>query len=334
MSPQTGSGRYWRGYKLNPRISIFIYCLFTSLLFWLLIVFSREYAVTRKVRALYVNIPNDKVLGYQLPDSLRLELSGAGFALWWLQVNHRPKSVVVDVSLLRRAGNKLQDEYLLPLNQQISNLNEQLSPLSVRATKVFPEQVLVSFDPKASKVVRVVPCIRYRLARQHQLRAPLSLLPNQLLIRGPAGVLQQTDSIETELLDLGELSRSRGGQIKVRLPKNRPQIDLPVKLVRYNISVEKFTEGEMLVPIRVVNLNPGYSLKPFPDKVKVTFLVGLESYRKLNPLQFQVEANATSIESASENARLPIRLTRWPSEVRNPRLSLSRVEYILKKNNP
>ncbi len=334
MSPQTGSGRYWRGYKLNPRISIFIYCLFTSLLFWLLIVFSREYTVTRKVRALYVNIPNDKVLGYQLPDSLRLELTGAGFALWWLQVNQRPKSVVVDVSLLRRAGNKLQDEYLLPLNQQISNLNEQLSPLSVRATKVFPEQVFVSFDPKASKVVRVVPSIRYRLARQHQLHAPLSLVPNQLLIRGPAGVLQQTDSIETEPLDLGELSRSRGGQIRVRLPKNRPQIDLPVKLVRYSISVEKFTEGEMLVPIRVVNLNPGYSLKPFPDKVKVTFLVGLESYRKLSPLQFQIEANATSIESASENARLAIRLTRWPPEVRNPRLSISRVEYILKKNNP
>ena len=334
MSPQTGSGRYWRGYKLNPRISIFIYCLFTSLLFWLLIVFSREYTVTRKVRALYVNIPNDKVLGYQLPDSLRLELTGAGFALWWLQVNQRPKSVVVDVSLLRRAGNKLQDEYLLPLNQQISNLNEQLSPLSVRATKVFPEQVFVSFDPKASKVVRVVPSIRYRLARQHQLHAPLSLVPNQLLIRGPAGVLQQTDSIETEPLDLGELSRSRGGQVRVRLPKNRPQIDLPVKLVRYSISVEKFTEGEMLVPIRVVNLNPGYSLKPFPDKVKVTFLVGLESYRKLSPLQFQIEANATSIESASENARLAIRLTRWPPEVRNPRLSISRVEYILKKNNP
>lgn len=333
MSPQTGTGRYWRGYKLNPRISIFIYCVFTSLLFWLLIVFSREYIVTRKVRALYVNIPNDKVLGYQLPDSLRLELSGAGFALWWLQINQRPKSVVIDVSLLRRAGNKLQDEYLLPLNQQLSNLNEQLSPLSVRATKVYPEQVYISFDPKVSKVVKVVPRIQYRLARQHQLHEPLSLVPNRLLIRGPAGVLQQTDSIETDLLDLGELSRSRGGDIGVRLPKNRPQIDLPVKSVRYNINVEKFTEAEMLIPIRVVNLNPGFSLKPFPDKVKVTFLVGLESFRKLSPEQFQVEADADGIEGASENARLAIRLTRWPQEARNPRLSISRVEYILKRNN-
>jgi hypothetical protein len=47
-------------FRLNPRISVFISCFFISILFWLMIVFSKEYTYKIKVKALYANVPSDK----------------------------------------------------------------------------------------------------------------------------------------------------------------------------------------------------------------------------------------------------------------------------------
>jgi hypothetical protein len=41
------------------------------------------------------------------------------------------------------------------------------------------------------------------------------------------------------------------------------------------IPVEKVTEGVVEVPVHVINVESGYTLKTFPDKVSVRFMVRL-----------------------------------------------------------
>jgi hypothetical protein len=94
--------------------------------------------------------------------------------------------------------------------------------------------------------------------------------------------------------------------------------------------VEKFTEEIEEIEVHPINVQPGYSLKTFPDKVKVRFLVSLSNYNKVDASMFDavVEADETDMKKRS---KLEVRLISSPTFIRITRLEPEKVDYILRK---
>jgi hypothetical protein len=298
-----------------------------------MIVFSKEYTYKIKVKALYANVPSDKVVSYKLPDSLDLEVYGGGFELYGLNFKNTPKEVVVDLGHLKKSkGNFESVEYQINLSQQLSYVSEQFAEYGVKVTKIYPEQISFFFDAKEKKLVKVVPDISFSFANQYSINGKISFFPSKILVKGPKAILNKIDSITTEKVVLKNLNKDYIGFANFKLPQNSSGIELPAKKLAYKIPVEKFTETELEIPISTINVPDGFSIKTYPNKVKVVFNVGLSSYKSITPSMFVVNAFVGNIDSISKTSMLKLKLEKYPEKVNNCRLQKEKVEFIIQRN--
>ena len=106
-------------------------------------------------------------------------------------------------------------------------------------------------------------------------------------------------------------------------------VEFSTKKVVVKVPVEKFTEGTLELPVEVLNLPEQYVIKTFPEKVKITYLVGLSNYEKVNADQFSLLAYFDKKDANASSLKL--KLVKFPEVVRNPKIETDKVEYILRK---
>ena len=98
-----------------------------------------------------------------------------------------------------------------------------------------------------------------------------------------------------------------------------------------HLEVDKFTEAEIEVPIYIEHLTNGDSVDIFPKQAKITYLVSLQNYNKVNPKLFRISADAFDIRN-SKNANLRLDIKQFPSFVQGIRIEPETVEFIIRKN--
>jgi hypothetical protein len=102
------------------------------------------------------------------------------------------------------------------------------------------------------------------------------------------------------------------------------------KKVVINIFVEQFTEAEKNVAIKVENLPDTLQLRTFPNRVKISYLVGMNSYEAIQEDQFRAVVDYKETLNSKGN-RLRVRIIQMPSQVVNLRYSPQTIEYIIEK---
>jgi hypothetical protein len=116
---------------------------------------------------------------------------------------------------------------------------------------------------------------------------------------------------------------------KVKLITNR-LLTYSTDKVDVYIPVEKFTEGVIEVPVQPTNLAKGFSLKTFPDKVKVRYMVSLSRYNKISPAMFKAVVDASGLEKEHPE-KIVVQLIQKPEFIRMAELESERLDYIMRK---
>jgi len=98
--------------------------------------------------------------------------------------------------------------------------------------------------------------------------------------------------------------------------------------VKVTIYPDILTEANVEVPITAVNMPEGKTLRTFPSRVKVLFVTGVGNVRNISANQFRVEADYSDIE-AHPSEKCSLSLVAMPQGVRNPRLEISEVDYLI-----
>jgi hypothetical protein len=107
------------------------------------------------------------------------------------------------------------------------------------------------------------------------------------------------------------------------------QLELSVDSVSIHIPVAKFTEGMQEIAIEPIHVPAGASLKVFPDKIRITYLVAFDVFDKIKPDMFRAVADFDKLEAGS--SKMKVELVKMPPGVRSVALNPDRVEYILRK---
>ena len=318
------------GLRLNRKLVIFLICFLVSTLLWLLTVFGKVYTTTVSFPTRFLNFPSGKTLVTRLPDAIQVEVTGSGFALTAALFNARNDTLLINGQSLRMLYRASQGEaYFLVLNNQLDLIAAQLGD-KIRANRISPDTLKFLFDDKAKKIVPVKLNLSYSFARQYQQTGDMRYYPTKMVVKGPQQLLDQIEVVESEPWLLPPLTKSEKLLIPLRLSKKNENVDYPSRYVVVEIPVEKFTEKELLLPVRIKNLPEGYSVKTFPANVKVRFNVALSQYEKISAEQFEAVVDLSEAESEA-SSRLPVRLQMHPTEVSQVRLVNNRVEYILQR---
>ena len=153
------------------------------------------------------------------------------------------------------------------------------------------------------------------------------LNPSEVEVSGPPNLVEDLNYVTTEKLRMDNQNTS----IKkyIALEKNR-LLTYNVSEVEFNLPVEKYTEGIAEITINPINVSSGYSLKTFPDKVKVRYLVAISNYNKVDPSMFDAIVDGGESEM-KHTAKLDVQVITKPPFVRVTLLEPEKVDYILRR---
>lgn len=311
--------------RLNRRVATFLACLALSVLFWLLMNLSKEYTIVVSYPAEYVNTPTDKVISNLLPNNIDLEIRARGFFL----LAHKLKEAqVVNIDLGDSRPSSIKNYYYLLTNQRMNKITEQFSS-RIRVLRVIPDTIFLNFNKKITKRVPVKANLTLSIDNQYQQSDSVKLVPAFVDISGAADVIAKVNYIETVPVSLKNVNASRNVALDLVNNTATGEVELGIKQVKAMISVKKYTEASIDLPVEAINLPAGYSLKAFPDKVTVKYNVAFDNYGKINALQFRAVIDYKKAEPNSN--KLKIVLEKYPAEIRSVRLFPEKAEYIIKK---
>lgn len=311
--------------KLNKKVLVFLFCVLISTFFWFLSHLSKEYNAKLKVPVEYSGFPKNKVVSNNLPAEIELQVKATGFTLLMYRFRDKLDPVRVDGSYIQKY--KKDDLFYFSTNSRTETWADELGE-RMKILKVSPDTLFFNFSSRSTRTVPVKANVSVKFEKEFNLKSNIVTVPSSVKISGAKDVIDKIKYVETEKLELKGVDKPVSRQLKIIIKQSK-HIDLSHKTVTVNIPVSKFTEGRTDVPVQVINLPEGASIKTFPDKAEVKYRVPLEDFDKINPSAFKVIADYS--KAKSENNYLKIELEAFPKNVQLPKLSPSKVEYIIRK---
>ncbi|MDR6300315.1 YbbR-like domain-containing protein [Mesonia maritima] len=297
-----------------------MFFLVFAVFIWIVVQFSKTYEKTVSVPLVFQNLPKDKLLEKEKAN-LRLRIQENGFGLAWFQL-FKP-AVKVDLEKLPQANKKL----LYIVRKQQDSIAKEIE-LNVERIKFLQDTIVIPFQQKAVKTVKINPSIDISFAPGYSSEEQLKLIPDSIKISGPEKVLDTIQQLFTEDLVLKNVSDTLNGSIAIDTTKFKNLSFYKTK-VDYKLAVEKFTEGKIEVPIELINSPENREVSIFPKKAVVVFTVSLQKFEAISQNDFRVVCDFSELQN-EQNFLIP-KLVKKPEFISASRLNINKVQFVIKK---
>jgi hypothetical protein len=314
-------------FRINRNTLLFLFFLLISSVAWLLTSLNRDYSTSIRCQLEFTDLPGNKALAVPENPVIDLNISGHGYTLVFYKINPEIKLPFS----LRTTGiqSGLQNgvyRYWL-LSRQ---MKEKLQPAfgsTLLINSVTPDTLYVDLCEKISRKVPVIPDLNLRFARQYMLCGPVKISPDSVIVSGPRNRVDTLQGVRTHWHRVSSFK----GEYNTKLLLEPPVLVISdISSVDISICAEKFTEAEITVPLNVVNLPEGISLKTFPPNVQLSYRIGLSKYKEVGPDLFTLSVDfREAMQPGTE--KLPVVLQRAPDFIEGIKYSPHTVDFIIEK---
>jgi len=289
---------------LKSKINIpksFVSFLLASFLFWLLINLSKEYITTITYDLTFEKLAQNKIFEEAPVKEIDISVKGTGFKL--LSANFSKRNITFLADKLKRRIDGVN--YILPREQE-TNIRRQLYS-GLQLQKVLKDTILLHVGTLATKKVPVIANNKIDFQLGYDLVSAIKVVPDSIQVS------------KTEKLTIG-----------VEKPSENEKVKISNTEVEILITVDKFTEGEFMVPFEVENLPKGITLNTFPKKIKVIFKVSLGNFNKITPTSFKVVCDYAASKGNNLTYLIP-RIESKPSLVQSARLARNKIDFLIQR---
>jgi hypothetical protein len=299
-------------------------CLLLAGGFWFIHALSKTYEELVKVKVEYINLPAERMMPKDLPDSVIAKVEASGFSLLTLW-SGGADAVQLDLSRARSIGG---GEYALVTNWKPYVLRSGVGK-EIKVLRILPDTVVISFEGKAEKQVPVRSRVTINCAPMFRLGDSITITPAYVTISGPEALLERISSVETEAKVYDDVMADIDEDVKLVLPSGVTQVSVQPSVVKLHAAVGKYTEGRFTIPLNTINVPPNVDLKTFPDKVDVIFQVPVEDFAAVKPEMFRAVADYRKVQGGSQS--LEVEVVRAPIVIRQLKIEPARVDFIIRK---
>ncbi|MDE0536122.1 hypothetical protein [Tenacibaculum sp. L6] len=270
--------------------------LIASIFFWLLINLSKEYNAEVEYDIEYTQLPQQKTLIDAPFNKLTLNVKSSGYNLLMSSINHKPITLQLDKAVKKKGSNY----YFLSKNLH-PEIQHQLKH-NIELNSITQDTIPVKIGLLSSKKVPLKPNVNISFQLGYGLSKPLNLTPDSILISGDETDVNRIEFLNLDSATLENISKNTNITSSILFPENI-QLKASHKLVDIELLVDKFTEGEIEVPVLVKNAPKGINI--FPKKVKVIYKVGLKNFNEITPDLFKIECDYLDAENNELNYLTP-----------------------------
>ena len=256
-----------------------------------------------------------------------LHMNLKGFDLIGEKFFKKHYPLIINLSGLEDSDQQsLFNSYILisDLEKTIENQIEN----SANVIKISPDTVFFSFEDIMSKKVPVIPNISYQYQPQYQLYDTIQVYPDSIRVSGIKSMIDTIEYVETVAMDITGIDGNRSLEAAIKMINAKDKIQYSPEFINVDLKVEKFTESAYTIPIKIVSDDPNKKIRIFPDKVKVTFMVALKDFSRVDSGMFE---SAIVYTAGSDLKKLDVDLLSYPSFIKVTRIEPRNVEYIILK---
>jgi len=318
-----------RNVKPDKRFIIFLIFVFIATIFWFLNQLEQEYETEVTLPVRYTSFPKDKILVNELPKYFDIRVKGFGYKLLEYKISNKFLPFVIDVnSITLRMYSRKDYIKFYALTRNLSDKIEQQLSSELQIIKIQPDTLFFDFADRIHKKVPVVSKVNPLPASQYMIKGNVLMNPDSVTISGANPIIDTINKIYTKEVEVSDLAKNYQEQIALEQYSN---VDYSDEKVEVSITLEKYTEGSIKVPLKVNNIPDSLVLRTFPDEVSVSYFVALSDYDKVLPQFFDAVVDYNDINF--NNNRVKVKITNSPDYIRSLRFYPQAVEYLIERKN-
>lgn len=289
-----------------------------SALLWYSLKLTREYSTKIELPVKFVNIPAGVKLEKNPPATLELNVTGKGTELLFPALRLGVDTLEIDVKPYLPYG------YLF--TPKLTEMLMRILPASVHIHGIKPDTVSLAFSQKIRRRLKILPRVNFIAPQGFMLTEKPVFEPNEVTIFGAEEDVAKPEAWPTENMTIAvPLGTTR---FTVAMAKN-PDVIVEPATVTVAVAYERFSEGEIELPVKLVGeLPPGQRVRFLPERVKVKYLAPFSRFDGVAAEDFSVEVD---VEQLDPNARYAHpRLSRIPYGVRYPHVEPAHVRFVVR----
>ncbi|QXP74335.1 YbbR-like domain-containing protein [Tenacibaculum sp. AHE15PA] len=291
--------------------------LLASILFWLLINLSKEYTVEIAIDTVYTNLSIEKTIIETPIKKIPLLIKGSGFKL--ISTSFSNDQVVLN---LEKANRKKDVDYYFYAEKLQSEVQSQLKS-GIELISIQKDTIPLKIGTLHSKEVPLITNLDINFKLGHDLSSPVIVKPNTVLISGEESLLKNISFLELEPINLDNVAKN----IKINASINTPPNIKPnITSAEISVFVDKFTEGEIEIPVSIKNAPKEINI--FPKKVKIIYKVGLKNFNKVDANLFKIECDYNQVKNNQATYLTP-KLTELPDSISVVRIVPKKIDFLI-----
>ena len=296
----------------------FLIFLVISTAAWFLVKLSENYVTQTTFRLQMEEVQADKWISSD-EQSVKMSLNIDGFhTLRYKMIRDRVVTIPLnEVSYRLENGNTYSFSSQYVAEKVAEKLNINASDITMNDAKIY-----FTLDALKSKVVPVVLQSNVTTARQYDIYGIPTLDPSSVTVYGPQEVIDTIKTVRTEPLIMNNVSQNFNATLPLDLLGGR--IHSNVKEVKAEVQVEKYTEMDVEVPIKMTD---SLKMRFFPETMTVKCLVAMRDYASITPENFTVAVDKQQLKAMQP--LLDVRLASWPPTVQILSTRPDKVEYLI-----
>jgi len=310
---------------MDTRFTTFLIFLIFATVFWFLIKLEEEFTTEIEYPIRFANLPEDKVLVGELPESFNLKITAHGFKLMKYKFSNAVIPFTIDFNDYPLKLSRNSSAFFILTEDVRKNIEKQLSN-EVSVQKINPDSLLFDFDERSYKLVPVVGRYKIHLAQQYMFEGKPQLTPDSVEVSGAFSLLDTLQAVYTEPKVFTEVNQELDKELKLQSLK---QLDLAQNQVRLTAQVVQFTEASVRLPIETRNVPDSLRLITFRKDAVVRCRVSFENYPKIISALFEVVVDYNDIRDHPQ--QLPLYVRKAPEYTRSIRIEPQAVDYLIEK---
>ncbi|GGD05720.1 CdaR family protein [Hyunsoonleella pacifica] len=307
----------------NKRLNVFLLFLFSAFIILIFTKLSKEYTNIVSINIKKINVPDNEVILKDSTQKLSVTLKTHGFK--WLKYYINTPDISIDFS---NEVYKKQNTYIY--TKSVSYLNEK-KPFqdNVKLLSINPDTLVFKFDTNQVKKVPVKIETDISFLPGFDILKYYTTNPDSVTIIGPLEIVRDINHIKAEKVTLKDVKEDILQTVKLELPSQSKDLKFSVETVDFIAEVEKFTEGTLTIPVKIINKPQDISIKYFPKEVKVSYYTSLDNFNNVKQNDFKVSCD---FKKVTENQFVLIpELVKTPDNVKHVKLNQKQIEFIILK---
>ena len=243
----------------------FLLCLLLSASIWLILNLSQTYAGTVSVPVMAHSAIKGRSADAREAVMVSARCSATGFKL--LQLRHQRRDVDVNIHAEDLVWT-VEDQYQVSAAEMAKYVSDLFGD-GVTLITFLNQNYTFEFSRENFKTVPVRAVLTATYKPQYMAAGPIHLSPDSVTVYGEASRLAAVDEVVTRSLAFSDLSKSKGGVVRLVCP---PGLRISDTDVTWSLEVARYVEVRSTVQLGVRNVPAGTSLSVYPSRAEAVFL--------------------------------------------------------------